>query len=41
VTLSDVNAGRRVKSNLHIAILDALREAGIYATLEAKSAETD
>jgi small-conductance mechanosensitive channel len=33
VTLSDVNAGSRVKSNLHIAILDSLRSAGIYATL--------
>ncbi|MBN9266441.1 MAG: mechanosensitive ion channel family protein [Hyphomicrobium sp.] len=32
-TLSNVNAGGRVKSELHIAILDAFREAGIYATL--------
>jgi small-conductance mechanosensitive channel len=32
-TLADVNAGSRVKSNLHIAILEALREAKIYATL--------
>ena len=29
VTLSDVNASGRVKSDLHIAILEALREAGI------------
>lgn len=33
VTLSNVNAGARVKSDLHIAILEALREAGIYGTL--------
>ncbi len=33
LTLSNVNAGGRVKSELHIAILDAFREAGIYATL--------
>jgi len=33
VILSDVNAGARVKSDLHVAILGAFREAGIYATL--------
>ena len=33
VTLSNVNAGGRVKSDLHVAILEAFREAGIYATL--------
>jgi small-conductance mechanosensitive channel len=33
VTLSDVNAGGRVKSDLHVAILEAFREAGIYGTL--------
>ncbi|MEO8651520.1 MAG: DUF3772 domain-containing protein [Hyphomicrobiaceae bacterium] len=33
VTLSDVNAGNRVKSDLHVAILDAFLGAGIYATL--------
>ena len=33
VALTDVNAGDRVKSNLHIAILEAFREAGIYGTL--------
>ena len=33
VTLLDVNASGRVKSDLHIAILEALRNAGIYATL--------
>ncbi len=33
VTLSDVNASGRVKSDLHIAILAAFREAGIYGTL--------
>jgi small-conductance mechanosensitive channel len=33
LTLTNVNAGGRVKSELHIAILDAFREAGIYATL--------
>ncbi|HEY5828208.1 MAG TPA: DUF3772 domain-containing protein [Hyphomicrobiaceae bacterium] len=33
VVLTDVNAGDRVKSNLHIAILEAFREAGIYGTL--------
>jgi potassium efflux system protein len=32
-TVSNVNAGARVKSDLHITILDALREAEIYATL--------
>jgi small-conductance mechanosensitive channel len=32
-TVSDVNAGARVRSNLHIAILEALREDKIYATL--------
>ena len=30
VVLTDVNAGDRVKSDLHIAILEAFREAGIY-----------
>ena len=33
VVLSDVNAGGRVKSDLHIAILEAFRQANIYATL--------
>jgi small-conductance mechanosensitive channel len=33
VTLTNVNAGARVKSDLHIALLDAFREAGIYGTL--------
>jgi len=33
LTLSNVNSGGRVKSELHISILDAFREAGIYATL--------
>jgi potassium efflux system protein len=33
VVLTDVNAGGRVKSDLHIAILEAFREAGIYGTL--------
>jgi potassium efflux system protein len=33
LTLTNVNAGARVKSDLHIAILDAFREAGIYGTL--------
>ncbi len=33
VTLSNVNASGRVKSDLHIAILEAFREAKIYATL--------
>jgi small-conductance mechanosensitive channel len=33
VVLSDVNAGARVKSDLHIAILEAFRQANIYATL--------
>ena len=33
VVLTDVNAGDRVKSDLHIAILEAFREAGIYGTL--------
>jgi small-conductance mechanosensitive channel len=32
-TLSNVNAGGRVKSELHIAILDAFRESGTYGTL--------
>ena len=31
--LTDVNIGGRVKSDLHIAILEAFREAGIYGTL--------
>ncbi|MEQ1614975.1 MAG: mechanosensitive ion channel domain-containing protein, partial [Hyphomicrobiaceae bacterium] len=35
VTLSDVTASGRVKSNLHIAILKAFREAGIYGTVQA------
>ena len=34
VTLSDVTASGRVKSNLHIAILKAFREAGIYGTAQ-------
>lgn len=33
VTLLDVNAGNRVKSDLHVAILEALQGAGIYGTL--------
>jgi small-conductance mechanosensitive channel len=33
VVLTDVNAGDRMKSDLHIAILEAFREAGIYGTL--------
>jgi small-conductance mechanosensitive channel len=33
VVLTDVNAANRVKSDLHIAILEAFREAGIYGTL--------
>ena len=33
VTLLDVNAGNRVKSDLHVAILEALQAAGIYGTL--------
>ena len=33
VTLTDVNAGNRVKSDLHVALLEALQGAGIYGTL--------
>lgn len=33
VTLLDVNASNRVKSDLHVAILEALQGAGIYGTL--------
>src|SRR5262249_45180866 len=33
VVLADVNAGGRVKSDLHIAMLEAFREAGSYGTL--------
>ena len=33
LTLSNVNSSGRVKSELHIAMLDDLRAAGIYATL--------
>ena len=33
VTLTDVNAGGRVNSDLHVAILEAFRGAGIYGTL--------
>lgn len=33
VTLLDVNATNRVKSDLHVAILEALQGAGIYGTL--------
>jgi potassium-dependent mechanosensitive channel len=34
VTLADVTSSRRVKSDLHIAILKAFWEAGIYATMQ-------
>ena len=33
VTLTDVNAVNRVKSDLHVALLEALQAAGIYGTL--------
>jgi len=33
VTLTDVNAVNRVKSDLHVALLEALQGAGIYGTL--------
>jgi small-conductance mechanosensitive channel len=33
VTLTDVNASNRVKSDLHVALLEALQGAGIYGTL--------
>ena len=34
VTLVDVNAGSRVKSDLQIALLEAFQSAGIYGTLQ-------
>jgi small-conductance mechanosensitive channel len=35
VTLSDVTASGRVKSDLHVAILKAFRKAGIYGTVQS------
>jgi potassium-dependent mechanosensitive channel len=40
VTLADVTGGRHVKSDLHIAILKAFRQAGIYATMQPDAAIT-
>jgi potassium-dependent mechanosensitive channel len=38
VMLADVTSSRRIKSDLHIAILKAFWDAGIYATIQPESA---